>query len=417
MESEVLGATRISRADFIKGLGVAGTMLGGALIGGCSSGTQAGADANEIVWDDEADVVVCGCGTGGAPAAIDAHDAGADVLIIEKMDWIGGCMRRCGGGVLAAETIVQEKLGVDDTADMLYEYLVACAEGYCDPELLRVFADNSGPNFNWIIEDLGGQPLEEWDFPNPADKGYGIIIKPGLNVSGTPVHYEKYGMADKARPRCHWFKPNPADVDPGDRIYSDFAPVNMGEGRGGTGLWKPFEENLKKRKIRIQTETSLAGLVTNADGEVIGVKVTVGDAEKRIKAKRGVVIATGSFVNDPVLYENFTGEKWKEATEMAMKTGAPLLEQCDGAGTKAALGVGAAPSFIFQGMYGGIKINTDAQVVATDGNVIPRLYAGSYVVGGLLKRGIYPACGIAVSTSICFGRIAGQNAAKLEPWA
>ena len=35
-------------------------------------------------WDYEADVVVVGYGTAGAAAAITAHDAGAEVLVLEK---------------------------------------------------------------------------------------------------------------------------------------------------------------------------------------------------------------------------------------------------------------------------------------------------------------------------------------------
>ena len=44
----------------------------------------------EPVWDEAADVVVVGYGYAGAVAAIEAHDAGADVLLIEKMPDPGG---------------------------------------------------------------------------------------------------------------------------------------------------------------------------------------------------------------------------------------------------------------------------------------------------------------------------------------
>ena len=37
-------------------------------------------------WDDEADVVILGCGGAGAVAAITASDAGAKVIVVEKGD-------------------------------------------------------------------------------------------------------------------------------------------------------------------------------------------------------------------------------------------------------------------------------------------------------------------------------------------
>ncbi|MEO6624000.1 MAG: FAD-dependent oxidoreductase, partial [Burkholderiaceae bacterium] len=41
-------------------------------------------------WDETVDVVVVGCGYAGAVAAIAAHDAGARVLVLEKMPDPGG---------------------------------------------------------------------------------------------------------------------------------------------------------------------------------------------------------------------------------------------------------------------------------------------------------------------------------------
>ncbi|MEM1562489.1 MAG: FAD-binding protein, partial [Candidatus Bathyarchaeia archaeon] len=55
----------------------------------------------EIRWDYEADVVVVGFGYAGALAAIAAHDAGAEVIILEKAPehFAGGNSRVSGGGM------------------------------------------------------------------------------------------------------------------------------------------------------------------------------------------------------------------------------------------------------------------------------------------------------------------------------
>ena len=52
-------------------------------------------------WDVEADVVCVGYGSAGAVAAIEAHDAGVSVLVLEKMDRGGGNTAISGGGFLS----------------------------------------------------------------------------------------------------------------------------------------------------------------------------------------------------------------------------------------------------------------------------------------------------------------------------
>ncbi|MBI2210324.1 MAG: FAD-dependent oxidoreductase, partial [Deltaproteobacteria bacterium] len=43
-----------------------------------------------VKWDRETDVVIVGYGFAGAVSAITAHDAGAKVLLLEKMPHPGG---------------------------------------------------------------------------------------------------------------------------------------------------------------------------------------------------------------------------------------------------------------------------------------------------------------------------------------
>lgn len=59
---------------------------------------------------------------------------------------------------------------------------------------------------------------------------------------------------------------------------------------------------------------------------------------------------------------------------------------------------------------GGVKINTEAQVISTDGNPIPGLYAAGEVTGGV--HGANRLGGNAVADIVVFGRIAGENASK-----
>ena len=61
---------------------------------------------------------------------------------------------------------------------------------------------------------------------------------------------------------------------------------------------------------------------------------------------------------------------------------------------------------------GGIKINDNAQVIDTEGNVIPALFAAGEVTGGV--HGNNRLGGNAVADFTIFGRIAGQAAADYQ---
>lgn len=388
-------------------------------------------DGGDPLWCDEADVVVAGCGSGGAPAAIEAARAGADVFVFEKADWLGGCMRRSGGGLLGCDTLVQRRLGVEDPGpEQLLAYLSACAGPSGDPELLRVFAEHCGPDVDWVITPrdeggLGGEPLGQWGFSTPEDRGMTAVVRPGLNVGG-PIdekraYWRELGFPEAMeRRRVHWFKPNPDDADPGDRHYARYKAGEFGagygsSGGGGTGLWKPFEDELRcLPNVRIQTKTSLAGLITDAADAVVGVAVepTDGEGLRLVQARRGVIVATGSFVHDRDLYERATGRPWKR---VGLTNGFPYNDdQADGAGVRACLAVGVSPAFMEEGNSGGLRIDGRARALRADGRPVSGLYITSRAVGGLFSESRYPQCGSFISSCLCFGRITGREAAARE---
>jgi succinate dehydrogenase/fumarate reductase flavoprotein subunit len=70
--------------------------------------------------------------------------------------------------------------------------------------------------------------------------------------------------------------------------------------------------------------------------------------------------------------------------------------------------IGVHPGMI--ATTGGVKINTKAQVLRATGAPIPRLYAAGRTTGGVIGV-VFPASGVNLQDAICFGRIAGRNAA------
>src|SRR5215469_8169327 len=93
-----------------------------------SGHTPARTEAHER-WHATADVVVVGYGYAGAVAAIEAHDAGADVLLIEKMPDPGGISITSGGNVRIVED-----------AEAGFRYLQAINAGTTPDPVLRAFA-------------------------------------------------------------------------------------------------------------------------------------------------------------------------------------------------------------------------------------------------------------------------------------
>ena len=61
--------------------------------------------------------------------------------------------------------------------------------------------------------------------------------------------------------------------------------------------------------------------------------------------------------------------------------------------------------------YGGLKINTQAQVVDADDKPIPGLFAAGEIVGGIFHHDSLRAAGL--MHGAVFGRLAGRNAARL----
>ena len=96
----------LNRRDFVKTGVAAGLGAGGALLGPDEAQAQVGASsaeqaeqAQQTVWDYEADVVIAGGGCAGLTAAIRARDLGASVLVVDQNFDLGGRMLHSGARV------------------------------------------------------------------------------------------------------------------------------------------------------------------------------------------------------------------------------------------------------------------------------------------------------------------------------
>src|SRR5258705_2602465 len=102
-------------------------------------------------WDDTADVVIAGLGVAGACAAIEAREAGADVLVLERAGGGGGTTANAAGHVyLGGGTRVQKAVGVEDAVDDMYTYLLMNTPV---PEAgkIRLYCDDGVAHFDWLL--------------------------------------------------------------------------------------------------------------------------------------------------------------------------------------------------------------------------------------------------------------------------
>ena len=341
------GASKqVSRREFVKGAaGVAGVAAVGALAS-CvplpaatptAVPTAAPKPWLPAKWDYEADVVVVGFGGAGGSAAIEAHDAGAKVIILEKTPTPGGSTTLCAGIYYGAGTSLQKAEGITDTADEMYKYLAAIGRvgkgGRSDPERIRVWADKSAETFEWI-KGLGATFYTGVNYIEQIPQ-----IKPLAEDAGWALYYSgaepdpEFAAITPPKVRGHVVRPV-APTYPYPPKHPT-APTAVGITRG-TGWFKPLWEGAKARGIQVLLETRAMALVTDPlTNEVLGVKADSKGTTLYIKARRAVHLAAGGFSQNKEMTKiwcpeaqggvNFTASDTGDGIQMGMAIGASAV--------------------------------------------------------------------------------------------
>lgn len=228
------------------------------------------------------DVVVVGSGGAGLAAAIQAHDEGASVLIVEKMPTIGGNTIKASAGMNAAETRFQRVKGIQDSKALFYAETLKGGGNKNNPELLRRFVENAPEAIEWLARR-------------------GIMLNDITTTGGMSID------------RTH----RPRD----------------GSAVGGY-LISGLVRNVTKRGIDVMLDTAVDDILFS-DGEVSGVRLLTDENEAVTVQAKSVVVATGGFSANSAMVvkyrpdlEGFVTTNHKGATG----GGIALLERI-GAGT------------------------------------------------------------------------------------
>ena len=112
------------------------------------------------------DIVIIGAGGAGMTAAINATQAGKDVILVEMMPYAGGNTTKATGGMNAAETHYQKEQGIEDSVKQFIEDTMTGGHNINDRDLVTIMAENSAAGIDWL--DSIGAPLPKISFSGGA---------------------------------------------------------------------------------------------------------------------------------------------------------------------------------------------------------------------------------------------------------
>ncbi len=286
-------------------------------------------------FDEMHDVIVVGSGFAGLSAALAAKLAGADVLVIDKMAFIGGNSSLSGGMIAVPGSSVQKAQGVKDSPEALEADMERIGQGLGDPAHIRFLCTDAADAFEWTKKEMG----VDWQ----------------TNLTGKGGH---------SASRCLITKQGT-----------------------GQGIIVPASARLKSLGVELRTKCFMQEIIRDDDGRVKGLRVREGyvfgkpqsGKVRTIGARRAVVLACGGFGADvkyrsrldPKLGAAFkttnqpgaTSEAWREASRI----GANIIQadwiQClpDCSPVEEGMGIASHFASIAGALFGFYASTLDAQ--------------------------------------------------------
>ncbi|MFC3395982.1 flavocytochrome c [Brenneria rubrifaciens] len=106
-----------------------------------------------VVYGETTDIVIIGAGGAGMSAAIEAHNQGAKVILLEKMPFAGGNTARAEAGLNAAGTELQKSRGITDSPEMFYEDTMKGGRNINNPEVVKTLTEHAKDSVIFLKEN------------------------------------------------------------------------------------------------------------------------------------------------------------------------------------------------------------------------------------------------------------------------
>ena len=270
-------------------------------------------------FDDTVDVLVIGSGGGGMTAALAAESFGLDTLVVEKSPQFGGSTALSGGGIWVPGAPSQRKEGYVPDPDGVFEYLRQITGGVVNDARLRQYVD-AAPEMMEFLEKLSPWFEFVWkpgyadyypELPGGSELGSTINV-PAIDLRKLGDEEENLLHPLALAPKGIWFAPK--DL----RLFYQVRQNWRGKAVLVKLIWRMFRARvfgdrmaaigqslaarmrlaLKQQGVPLWLNSPMTELITDVDGTVTGAVVERDGGQRRIHARRGVILASGGFDHD-----------------------------------------------------------------------------------------------------------------------
>ncbi len=196
-------------------------------------------------FDVTVPVLIIGGGACGAVAALAAHDAEVQPLVIEQDARPSGSTAMSQGLICAAGTRAQADAGVEDDPKTFFADIIAKTRGQTDPVIARAIAHASGPTLDWLVE----RHRLPWTLDTAFRAAYG-----------------------NSRLRVHGWA-----------------------GHGGGDMIQLLHARLDEAGIDVLTEARLTAIIPDNSGGIGGIEITRPDGAIERIGCEALILACGGF--------------------------------------------------------------------------------------------------------------------------
>lgn len=301
-------------------------------------------DRSAPISEIDCDVLVAGSGSAGLTAALAAAAQGARVVIAEKTAWIGGTTALSGAAIWVPANHVAAAAGITDSPAQALAYIRAAAPpGWAATEapLWARMAESAGPMLRFVEAHTPltfqltpqGDPLS--DLPGACAMGRMLsplalprrLARP-FRRRLRPTLFPHFYTFQEALAVDLYHHPLRAALRYAPRLLHRLLTGRRGK---GTALVMGLLRGCLDQGCSLLLETPLERLVVE-DGRVIGAEVRQQGRLTTIRARHGVILASGGFEwDDDRRRQHFPGPHGLPASPRANSGDAHRMAEAAGA--------------------------------------------------------------------------------------